>query len=262
MKLKWIAWSFATVAIFPTFASEHAAVKAVEPNGNETQVEVVYDDPRDPFEGFNRIMWDFNYHILDKMIYRPAAHGYNDYVPLPVKSGLDNFVYNFDEPSSLVNNLLQGKWKWAFNAGGRFTVNTTIGLLGVIDVADMMGMPRKRDEFGEVLGYYGVPDGPYFMAPFLGPYVAREIAGDWVDGLYFPLSEFTMWQSALKWGIKGLSKRASAIDQERLLDNALDPYIFVKDAYFQHVDYKVYDGEVPTEPEDDELLDDYLEELD
>jgi phospholipid-binding lipoprotein MlaA len=115
-------------------------------------------------------------------------------VPDPVKTGLDNFVQNLDEPHSLVNNTLQGKWHWALNAGGRFVVNTTVGILGLIDVADMMGMPRKQDDFNEVLGYYGVPNGPYFMAPFAGPYVTREIATDWVDGLYFPRMRISnMW---------------------------------------------------------------------
>jgi len=226
------------------------------------EVTVTYIDPRDPIEGFNRAMWDFNYLFLDRHFYRPVAHGYNDYVPRPVKTGIHNFVSNLDEPSALVNNTLQGKWGWAANAGGRFTINSTMGLLGVIDVADMMGLPRKQDEFNEVLGYYGVPNGPYFMAPFLGPYVTREVASDWVDGLYFPLSEITVWQSLLKWGLENLHRRAGAIDQERLVDNALDPYTFVKEAYFQHMDYKVYDGDVPVDLDEDELLDEFMQELD
>ncbi|MGL4713890.1 MAG: MlaA family lipoprotein, partial [Shewanella sp.] len=226
------------------------------------KVHITYDDPRDPFEGFNRAMWDFNYQYLDRYLYRPIAHGYNDYLPMPAKTGINNFVHNFEEPSSLVNNMLQGKWGWAANAGGRFTVNSTVGLLGIIDVADMMGMHRKQDEFNEVLGYYGVPNGPYFMAPFMGPYVVREFASDWVDGLYFPLSELTMWQAIVKWGLKNLHSRASAIDQERLVDNALDPYAFVKEAYLQHIDYKLYDGKVPQKQDDDELLQQYMEELD
>ncbi|MGI2259737.1 MlaA family lipoprotein [Shewanella sp. GXUN23E] len=228
----------------------------------QSDIKVVYDDPRDPLEGFNRAMWDLNYDYLDRYIYKPVAHTYKDYVPNPVKLGLINFVYNLEEPSSLINNSLQGKWGWAANAGGRFVVNTTLGLAGFIDVANMMGMERKQDDFNEVLGYYGVPNGPYIMAPVVGPYVTREIASDWVDDLYFPLSELTFIQSALKWGIKSLHARADAIDQERLIDNSLDPYTFVKNAYFQHMDYKVYDGNVPVTQDNDELLDEYLDELD
>jgi phospholipid-binding lipoprotein MlaA len=255
MNYKWI------LAVSSFLFNGHALAQETKGVEGETKVEVQYLDPRDPFEGFNRAMWDFNYLYLDKYILKPVAHGYKDYVPVPVKEGVHNFTSNLDEPSSLVNNMLQGKWRWAANAGGRFTVNTSLGLLGIFDVAQMMGMERKQDDFSEVLGVYGVPNGPYFMAPFFGPYVAREIASDWVDGLYFPLSELTMWQSALKWGLNSLHNRAEAIDRERLLDNALDPYAFVKDAYFQHVDYKVYDGNVPTTQEDDELLDEFMEEL-
>lgn len=262
MKLKWIGVLLG-FALLPKVYGAEVAVPVPDntPKDGASAVKITYEDPRDPFEGFNRAMWDFNYLFLDRYLYRPVAHGYNDYIPLPAKTGINNFVQNLEEPSSVVNNLLQGKWGWAANAGGRFTVNTTIGLLGVIDVADMMGMPRKQDEFNEVLGYYGVPNGPYFMAPFAGPYVVRELASDWVDGLYFPLSELTVWQSVVKWGLKSLHARASAIDQERLVDNALDPYAFVKDAYLQHMDYKVYDGNVPQKQEDDELLDQYMQEL-
>ncbi|KPZ69879.1 MULTISPECIES: VacJ family lipoprotein [unclassified Shewanella] len=260
MKYKWMLLSLMLGnSVFLAHAEEastNAPQATVKP-----AVEVIYNDPRDPIEGFNRAMWDFNYLVLDRHLFRPIAHGYNDYLPLPVKSGVNNFVRNFEEPSSLVNNALQGKWGWAANAGGRFTVNTTLGLFGIIDVADMMGMVRKQDQFNEVLGYYGVPNGPYFMAPFFGPYVTRELASDWVDGLYFPLSEFLLWQSILKWGLKNLDSRAAAIDQERLLDNALDPYTFVKEAYFQYMDYKVYDGNVPSKQDDDELLEEYLLEL-
>ncbi|BDM65204.1 ABC transporter [Shewanella sp. NFH-SH190041] len=237
--------------------------KSADDNTITTKAKVVYNDPRDPFESFNRSMWDFNYHYLDHYIYRPVAHSYADYVPSPVKNGLNNFIDNLEEPASVVNNTLQGKWGWAANAGGRFLVNSTIGLVGLVDVADMMGMHRKQDDFNEVLGYYGVPNGPYIMAPFFGPHVTRELASDWVDSLYFPLSEFTFAQSVLKWGVKNLNKRAEAIDQERLVDNALDPYTFVKDAYLQHMDYKVYDGNMPIKQDNsDELLDEYLEQLD
>lgn len=252
-------WIFAVPVLFIqgiVVADDSRQSQAVD-----DKVTVEYQDERDPFEGFNRAMWDVNYLYLDKYFFRPVAHTYNDYVPLPVKSGVYNVITNLDEPSSLVNNTLQGKWGWAANAGGRFTVNSTLGLLGIFDVAQMMGMDRKQDNFNEVLGYYGVPNGPYFMMPFFGPYVTRELASDWVDGLYFPLSELTMWQSAVKWGLKSLHSRAKAIDQERLLDNALDPYAFVKDAYFQHMDYKVYDGNVPATQEDDELLDEFMDEL-
>ncbi|MEI6859016.1 MAG: VacJ family lipoprotein [Shewanella sp.] len=273
MQLKWIASVVVALALNHgfngvVFASEIIAEQQGKrslhkvSSVKQPQVVVLYNDERDPLEGFNRVMWDFNYQFLDRYFYRPVAHGYKDYLPRPVKSGINNFVRNFEEPSALVNNALQGKWGWAVNAGSRFTINTTLGLLGVIDVADMMGLPRKQDEFNEVLGYYGVANGPYFMAPFLGPYVTRELASNWVDDLYFPISELTMWQLLVKLGLKNLHNRAVAIDQERLVDNALDPYTFVKEAYFQYMDYKVYDGNIPVDQDQDDLLDEYMHELD
>ncbi len=224
-------------------------------------IEVKYTDEKDPFEGFNRAMWNLNYNYLDRYLLRPVAHGYKDYVPQVMQDGVDDFVHNLDEPSSLVNNTLQGKWKWALNAGGRFTINSTFGLLGLIDVADKMGLPRKQDEFAEVLGYYGVPNGPYFMLPAYGPAVTRELASNWVDDLYFPLSDLNFWQKAAKVGLDGLNSRVQAIPQEKLLDNALDPYTFVKDAYLQNLDFKLHDGNVTHKNDDDELINDYLDEL-
>ena len=227
----------------------------------QPEVQAKYTDERDPFEGFNRAMWNLNYNYLDRYILRPVAHGYHDYTPQFMQDGVDNFLQNLDEPASLVNNTLQGKWKWALNAGGRFTVNTTFGLLGLIDVADKMGMPKKQDEFSEVLGYYGVPNGPYFMLPAYGPITTREIPNMFVDGLYFPLSDFNTWQTIARFSLGAINARVKAIPQEQLLDNALDPYTFVKDAYMQNLDFKLHDGKITHKQDDDELIDDYLDEL-
>ncbi|MBM7072086.1 VacJ family lipoprotein [Shewanella sp. 202IG2-18] len=240
---------------------KHKGDTHAEPQKGKPETEVKYMDERDPFESFNRAMWNLNYNYLDRYVLRPVAHGYNDYVPNFMQDGVDNFVHNLDEPSSLVNNTLQGKWKWALNAGGRFTINSTFGILGLVDVADKMGLPRKQDEFAEVLGYYGVPNGPYFMLPAYGPTVTRELASNWVDDLYFPLSDLNFWQKVAKVGLDGINTRVKAIPQEKLLDNALDPYTFVKDAYLQHLDFKLHDGRVTQKQGDDELINDYLDEL-
>jgi Surface lipoprotein len=121
MKLKWLGVLLG-FALLPKVYGAEATVPETTPKDTASAVKITYDDPRDPFEGFNRAMWDFNYLYLDRYIYRPVAHGYNDYLPLPAKTGINNFVQNLEEPSSLVNNALQGKWGWAANAGGRFTV--------------------------------------------------------------------------------------------------------------------------------------------
>ncbi|SDK07866.1 phospholipid-binding lipoprotein MlaA [Ferrimonas sediminum] len=220
-----------------------------------------YHDPRDPWEPFNRAMWDFNYNVLDKYLFRPAVYLYIDYVPQGAQLGVENFLKNFDEPYSAVNNLLQGKGKWAANAAGRFVINTTLGIGGVFDVARNMGLERKQDEFGEVLGYWGVADGPYIMLPVFGPTTVRDEVGDFVDKLYFPYANFALWQTAAHWALDGLSTRAKLVDQESILDNSLDPYVFVKEGYYQYIAYNLYDGNPPIQEEDDDLLEEYLDEI-
>ncbi|WP_067656984.1 MlaA family lipoprotein [Ferrimonas marina] len=225
-------------------------------------ITVEYKDPRDPLEPINRAIWDFNYG-LDRYVLRPVIHTYVDVVPEPGQKGVENFIRNLDEPFSAVNNLLQLKPEWAANATARFLINSTVGVAGLMDIASDMGLPRKQDEFGEVLGYWGVPDGPYLMLPVLGPSSLREEAGDFVDRLYFPYSLMNFWQLSARWALDGLATRSKLIDQEALLDNSLDPYAFTKEAYFQYIEFQLYDGNPPLPEEDDEAwLDDYLDDLD
>ncbi len=216
-------------------------------------------DGRDPLEPMNRAFWTFNYRYFDRYLARPVIHVYADYVPNPAQKGLENFVRNLDEPFSAVNNLLQWKPGDAANATARFLINSTLGILGIMDIAADMGLERKQDKFGEVLGVWGVNDGPYLMIPFLGPSSVREEVGDWVDRLYFPYSLLGFWPLAGRWALDGLVSRAKLIDQEALLDNSLDPYAFTKEAYFQYSKYQLYDGDPPLE-QDEEWLDKYLEE--
>ena len=244
---------------------------ASKPDANEPPMATSLEDEQaeledehwDPLEGFNRVMFDFNYHVLDKHIFRPVTLFYVDYVPEPVREGTNNFVRNWDEPSSAINNLLQANWSDSATNVGRFLINSTIGVAGVIDVASYLGMQRKLDSFGEVLGSHGVDNGPYVMLPVQGPSSVREEAGDYVDDLYWPLATLTFWPKVIQWALKGLNGRAALLEQDQLLDNSLDPYLFVKEAYFQNRAFKVHDGKLPekVQPENEEYLDDYLDEL-
>jgi phospholipid-binding lipoprotein MlaA len=181
-----------------------------------------YSDPKDPLESFNRTMWDFNYDVLDKYLLRPTTVVYVDYMPSFARVGLHNMALNLEEPSNSVNNLLQGKVGGSFASLGRFVINSTIGLLGTIDVAEMMGIDREEAEFGEVLGKYGVGTGAYLMLPALGPTDIRSTVGDLVDTAYFPLEDLTFYVSAFRTGIKALEARAILMDQEQLLESSLD----------------------------------------
>ncbi|GAC15745.1 MlaA family lipoprotein [Aliiglaciecola lipolytica] len=228
---------------------------------------VEYNDPRDSLEGFNRVMWDFNYDVLDAYILRPTTVVYVDYVPQPARQGLFNAALNLEEPSNSVNNLLQGKVGGSLTSLGRFVLNSTVGILGFIDVAEKIGLEREEEEFGEVLGKYGVGTGTYLMIPAMGPSDIRSIVGDVVDSSYFPLQDLSFYAAAVRTGIKALEARAQLIEQEGQLEQSLDPYAFVKNAYFQNLEFRVTDGKVPpsdlnTDPEvEEENFEDFLDDL-
>jgi phospholipid-binding lipoprotein MlaA len=171
---------------------------------------------------------------------------------------------NLNEPSSIINNVLQLKFTEAAKGMGRFVLNSTIGLLGFYDPARDFGWSTEQEEFGEVLGSYGIGDGPYLVIPGLGPSSVREEVGDYVDGLYWPLVVIDFWPNILRLGIIGLEKRASIRDQEQLLLESADPYEFIKNAYFQNMNYRVHDGNPPIVIDENEEaeIDAFLDEFD
>ena len=223
-----------------------------------------YGDPKDPLESLNRTMWDFNYEVLDEYILRPTAVAYVDYMPQIARTGLLNMAENLEEPSNSLNNLLQWKLDGTFISLGRFLLNSTVGLFGLIDVASEIGLESKEEEFGEVLGKWGIGTGPYLMIPALGPSDVRSSVGDFVDSSYSPLDGLNLYFSFLRVGIKALEGRASVIQQEQTLNASTDPYAFVKSAYFQNLEFKVKDGQVEQSEEEeafDDDLDAFLDDL-
>jgi phospholipid-binding lipoprotein MlaA len=223
-----------------------------------------YEDPNDPLESLNRTMWDFNYEILDEYILRPTALAYVDYMPQIARIGLLNMADNLEEPSNSLNNLLQGKLDGTFISLGRFLLNSTVGLLGLIDVASEIGLEPREEAFGEVLGKWGLDTGPYLMLPALGPSDVRSSVGDFVDSSYSPIDGLNFYFSFLRMGIKALEGRASVIQQEQTLNSSADPYAFVKSAYFQNLEFKVKDGKVEKTEEEAALEDDidaFLDDL-
>lgn len=223
-----------------------------------------YADPKDPLESINRTMWDFNYEVLDEYLLRPTAVAYVDYMPQIARTGLLNMAENLEEPSNTLNNLLQWKLDGTFISLGRFLLNSTVGLLGLIDVASEIGLETQEEEFGEVLGKWGVGTGPYLMIPALGPSDIRSSVGDFVDTSYSPIDGLNFYLGFLRVGIKALEGRASVIQQEQQLNSSADPYAFVKSAYFQNLEFKVQDGKVEKSAEEEALEDDidaFLDDL-
>lgn len=225
--------------------------------------EQTVSDPKDPLEAINRPFWTFTWDYADKYVFKPASQGYVEYMPTDLRTGVHNMALNLNEPSTIINHLLQAKFTDAAKSTGRFVLNSTIGLLGFFDPASDFGWDRQEEEFGEVLGSYGVGDGPFLVVPALGPSSVREEVGDFVDSYYWPLAVIDFWPNILRAGILGLEARASFADQEAILNDAIDPYEFVKNAYFQNMQYKVYDGNPPIEVNqaEEENIDAYLEEL-
>lgn len=226
--------------------------------------EQTISDPKDPLESINRPFLTFTLDYADKYVFKPASQGYAKYMPTELRTGVHNMALNLNEPSTIINNLLQAKFNEAAKSTGRFLLNSTIGLLGFFDPASDFGWARSQEEFGEVLGSYGVGDGPYLVVPALGPSSVREEVGDYVDSYYWPLAIIDFWPNLVRAGILGLEARAAVADQEAILNDAIDPYEFVKNAYFQNMQYRVYDGNPPIEinQEEDDDIDAYLDELD
>jgi len=232
---------------------------ATTPKGEES-----ISDPKDPLESINRPFWTFTWEYTDKYVTKPASQAYVEYVNEDLRGGMYNMALNLNEPSAIINSLLQLEFSDAAKSTGRFLLNSTIGLLGFFDPASDFGWARKQEEFGEVLGKYGVGDGPYIVVPALGPSSVREEVGDYVDKYYWPLAVIDFWPNLLRLSIVGLEQRAALTSQEQLINESVDSYEFLKNAYFQNMRYKVYDGNPPIEINEAEEaeLDSYLDELD
>ncbi len=204
------------------------------------------DNPSDPLEPVNRAVFSFN-RSADKYVLKPVTLGYQKVTPDFARKGVSNFFNNLDEPRTIVNDLLQFKVRQAAADTGRFLLNTTAGFAGLMDVATDAGLPRNREDFGQTLGSYGVGEGWYLMLPLLGPSTNRDLLGRLADsptqlGSYVPLTE----EVALLGG-QIVDARSKLIGSESLIDNAFDPYIFVRSAYLQMRLNRVYDGAPPRE---------------
>lgn len=220
----------------------------------------------DPLEGFNRTMYDFNFNVLDPYVVRPVAVVWRDYVPQPARNGLSNFTSNLEEPASMVNNFIQGDPYQGMVHFTRFFLNSLLGMGGFIDVAGMANPKLQRLEpnrFGTTLGHYGVGYGPYVHLPAYGSFTLREDGGELVDNLYVPLSWLTWWMSLGKWTLEGIETRAQLLDSEGLLKQSSDPYILVREAYFQRHDFMANGGKLtPQENPNAESIQDDLKDID
>jgi phospholipid-binding lipoprotein MlaA len=205
------------------------------------------ENPADPFENYNRAVFSFN-DKLDQVAVKPAAEAYKKTLPQFMQTGVSNFFGNLGDAWTAANNFMQGKVEHGVTDVMRVAVNSTMGLLGVLDIATEAGLPKHSEDFGQTLGKWGVKSGPYFVLPVLGPSTVRDSLATPIDLSADPWA----YVSAAPWTITGsvvrvVDLRARALDASNLLEEAaLDRYVFVRDAYLQRRQSRVYDGDVPT----------------
>lgn len=200
----------------------------------------------DPLEGLNRTTFKVN-ETVDDYVLKPVAKGYQAVTPTFVRAGVSNAFSNIGDVGTSVNNLLQGKPDNAVSDVGRFLVNSTLGILGLFDVATGMGLEKHEEDFGQTLGSWGVGSGPYLVLPILGPSTLRDTAAKPVDaytGYSRYIGHVPTRNSTQALGI--VSFRADLLNTTSTLDEAsLDKYQFIRDAYLQRRLSQVYDGKAP-----------------
>lgn len=192
----------------------------------------------DPFEGSNRVMLSINEGI-DKAVIEPVARGYRYVAPKPVRNSVRNFLRNLKSPVIMGNELLQGDLTGFANATGRLVINTLLGVGGLFDVADMGGIEYQSEDFGQTLATWGVGNGPYFVAPLLGPTTLRDGSGMLVDSFLDPVRIY-MFNHDLEWlhytrmGVNAIDQREELLDViDDLRRNSFDYYAALRSAYFQ-----------------------------
>jgi phospholipid-binding lipoprotein MlaA len=218
----------------------------------QQEEEAPRDKNRDPLEGFNRGVYTFN-DALDRHALRPVAVAYRDHTPPWLQKGVGNFFTNLFYPTTIVNQFLQGKFKQGSQDVARFLINTTLGWGGVFDVASGARLPTHDEDFGQTLGRWGVPPGPYLMLPLLGPATLRDAPTRYAEDFTQPFRWYDA--GAERWvslGVYLVDRRAGLLPLDRVLTEAYDPYVFIRDAYLQRRQYAVYDGDLPESALEDD----------
>ena len=217
--------------------------------------------PDDPWEGFNRGVYAFN-DTVDKAVLKPISKGYKAVTPELVDRGVTNFFGNIEDVTIALNNFLQLKIGDGLSDVMRVVVNSTFGMLGVLDVASEAGIEKHEEDFGQTLGYWGVDTGPYLVLPIFGPSNVRDGVGLVVDWNLDPIDSVD--PDSDRWtliALRAIDDRADLLSASKVLDQvAEDAYATLRDGYLQRRHFLVMDGEVSADTdgfsEDDLLFDD------
>jgi phospholipid-binding lipoprotein MlaA len=203
--------------------------------------------PQDPWESWNRGVYRVN-DKLDRAVAKPLARTYVRVLPQPIRTGVRNFFDNLGTTTVMINDALQGKFLASANDLGRFLLNSTLGLGGILDPATPAGLAKNNEDFGQTLGHWGVHPGPFLELPLLGPSDLRDGPARLVDAYTNP-HEYIR-NTGVKWGLYGLylvDARAGLLSLDDTLQHAYDPYAFVRDAYLSRRAYLVSDGKVSAD---------------
>lgn len=204
-------------------------------------------NPRDPYEGFNRTMFAVH-EAIDNVLARPLARAYDAAVPLPMKASVGNFFGNVGDLWIGVNDVLQGKGSDAGIDLSRLLINSTVGILGLFDVASELGLEKHEEDFGQTLATWGYRDSAYVFLPVFGPRTVRDVGGLVVDVVADPVGHTTpiSARNSLR-GLRMVDIRASLLPADKVIEEAaLDKYAYIRDGYMQRRVSKIYDGKVPN----------------
>ncbi len=208
--------------------------------------------PQDPWESWNRGVYRVN-DKLDRAVAKPLARTYVRVLPQPIRTGVRNFFDNMGTTTVMINDALQGKFRASANDLGRFLLNSTLGLGGILDPATPAGLDKNNEDFGQTLGHWGVHPGPFLELPLLGPSDLRDGPARLVDAYTNPQQYIR--NTGVKWGLYGLrvvDTRAGLLSLDETLQHTYDPYAFIRDAYLSRRAYLVSDGQVSP---DEQLVD-------
>jgi len=202
----------------------------------------------DRWEGFNRGVYKFN-DTVDRAALKPVAKGYVRITPHWLRVGIGNFLSNLEYPATAINQFLQGKATKGLRDTGRFLINTTFGIAGILDVATPLGLEKNDEDFGQTLAVWGVGSGPFVNLPFFGPSSLRDAPSRVFDFFSDPLTYADVpWEAVwAKRAVDVVHSRAELLPLDQTLQRTYDPYAFVRDAWIQQREFQIYDGNPPPE---------------
>jgi phospholipid-binding lipoprotein MlaA len=227
---------------------------------DDPEAQELAEDVNDPFEPVNRYFFEINY-ALDELVLKPFAGWYKLMLPEFARDRVADALQNLNEPATVANDLMQGEWERAGEAAARFAINTTVGLVGLFDVASEWGLSHHSEDFGQTLAVWGVPEGPYLMLPVLGPTTVRDGSADLVDAYFDAFSylaalEGITYAMTTRQALEGLELRSRNLETvDALQAGSLDYYASLRSIYRQNREFEINNGDAEFEADDQDDAD-------